>query len=501
MKKKKLGFIFNICTMCLAISAIAIGVYSLKQAQLNISGNLGFTMHNCMVAVEGVVKNVAVMDENGGSASMENIDVKKTIMGADSSTSNTLKLQDLYFCEFNDTNNPGTLKIYDLIFELTFTNVCDYDIKAEISKPSIDSSNISVYDYNTDSSKYASYTDFGSGTFATYIKAKGNIIVRFALHLNNSTAINNLVAFNMAFNFSEFNKSMLEIKKSATLTSSSGSDYAFVNAYPYYIEYGTKLVNGTETPITWHIIAKADSNNQMTNFSASSDLNNGKLKTTEKYFFISRDNLTNVDISYQNDYFKYSDSEAYLSVTNGKDIQDVKANDYANSVIRKFLNGETVYGKQVTMFNSGTYTKYNATSSISGSVYSKPSEVSDNFYKTYNLNNSIYNLITPRSLKELYTKMSNTSTVTDISQPTNINNADFTTTNDRFWLLSYNEVVTILTGTDYRKINTGPYWRLRSPNNNYGGVSVVVSTTGGYIVDSSTYQIYYNFGVRPAFML
>ena len=56
MKKKKLSFILNISTICLAIVAIVVGVYSLRQAKLNINGSVGFKAHNCLVTVTGKYK-------------------------------------------------------------------------------------------------------------------------------------------------------------------------------------------------------------------------------------------------------------------------------------------------------------------------------------------------------------------------------------------------------------------------------------------------------------
>ena len=51
MKKRKFSIWLNVVTICLSICAIAIGVYSIKTATLNINGTIGFTAHNCKVNI------------------------------------------------------------------------------------------------------------------------------------------------------------------------------------------------------------------------------------------------------------------------------------------------------------------------------------------------------------------------------------------------------------------------------------------------------------------
>ncbi len=64
MKKRKFNFIIDIAVLCLCVAAIAIGVYSAKQATLNVSGTIGFNAHDCEVAVSGVM-NAYTQNANG----------------------------------------------------------------------------------------------------------------------------------------------------------------------------------------------------------------------------------------------------------------------------------------------------------------------------------------------------------------------------------------------------------------------------------------------------
>ena len=63
MKKRKFIIWLNFVTICLSICAIAIGVYSIKTATLNVNGAIGFTAHNCKVSVLGDITG-AVNENN-----------------------------------------------------------------------------------------------------------------------------------------------------------------------------------------------------------------------------------------------------------------------------------------------------------------------------------------------------------------------------------------------------------------------------------------------------
>ena len=57
MKKRKFSMLLNIAVLCLCVAAIAIGVYSAKNASLNVTGTIGFTAHDCKVDVDISFKN------------------------------------------------------------------------------------------------------------------------------------------------------------------------------------------------------------------------------------------------------------------------------------------------------------------------------------------------------------------------------------------------------------------------------------------------------------
>ncbi|MDY2696211.1 MAG: hypothetical protein SOV27_03515, partial [Eubacteriales bacterium] len=68
MKKKKFNLLLEIATLCLCIAAIAIGVYSAKNASLNVSGTIGFEAHNVKATISAQIKGDGV---TGSTASAD----------------------------------------------------------------------------------------------------------------------------------------------------------------------------------------------------------------------------------------------------------------------------------------------------------------------------------------------------------------------------------------------------------------------------------------------
>ena len=107
MKKRKFSILLNVAVLCLCVAAIAFGVYSAKNASLNVTGTIGFQAHNCQVKVEGYITYAmrSVNDEwqevknsTGGSGSTAWSDTFSTgdaYLG--SSTVQTWNFGDIYF--------------------------------------------------------------------------------------------------------------------------------------------------------------------------------------------------------------------------------------------------------------------------------------------------------------------------------------------------------------------------------------------------------------------
>ena len=134
MKKKKLTLFANVAVLILCLCAIVVGVYSAKNANLNVSGTVGFNAHNCDVDVTVYIYgDSAVEDTSTAEASelgvVRSSSSKKQLGTAQvkGDTNKTISLGNFYFCDMtaDDTIAP----IY-IVFELTNQSMFDVDVSA-----------------------------------------------------------------------------------------------------------------------------------------------------------------------------------------------------------------------------------------------------------------------------------------------------------------------------------------------------------------------------------
>ena len=121
MKKRKFNILLNVAVLCMCVCAIAIGVYSAKQASLNVSGTIGFTAHNCDVKYTASVANVSDADGNviSETATPPNVTTQTEITDG-----TTWALGSLYF---DDLTNDTPLQI---ILTINLFNYSSFPIKA-----------------------------------------------------------------------------------------------------------------------------------------------------------------------------------------------------------------------------------------------------------------------------------------------------------------------------------------------------------------------------------
>ena len=119
MKKRKISFLLNICTICLAVVAIVIGVYSLKQAKLNIGGLVGFKAHNLEFTATGTIKG------HSNNINGEPITTEETL----SNGSDGLPvLGNRFFSDLVSSGKPGTI-----IVTIKITNNSSFNISAKVN--------------------------------------------------------------------------------------------------------------------------------------------------------------------------------------------------------------------------------------------------------------------------------------------------------------------------------------------------------------------------------
>ena len=476
MKKQKIGFILNIATICLALVAIVVGVYSLNQAKLNINGSLGFVAHNVKAnIVTSITGSVAE-----ANATYSKTDVFKP--SGDAGITLNGDTQNISFTRYFSDNGTVNNKPAPIKVSFAITNQSNFDIKVDVSTPTLPTG-------------VTMTTDKSSIKIAQ--NASGNITATF--YLDSASADFNATALTgLKLDLSQysFKKSDIPVKYKA--------DGLLSN---YYIEYGTGKVGSTTYPINWYIIGKYV-NKELTAL-GSDDLTvveantTYKMKDTITYAFMSENILTSGGgttsetkyVPFNNNVFQNSAGEYYSN-----EYSSVLANDYSISTVRAYLNGKTV--NTATDESTPNIWKPNTASDKATSL----NFFTQNTLKGNNETSDIYTLIQPRTLGDMYKKMSDSST--DLTLPTAVEGISGTDA-DAFWLLSFNEADTlgldtkrvgnILTpktgGIPSYNVSTDSWW-LRSP---LASSSAWFILSGGNFADRGVYEVL--CGVRPVFLI
>lgn len=157
MKKRKYSMLLNIAVLCLCVAAIAIGVYSAKNASLNVTGTIGFVAHDCKVEVYGKITGAVdssnnTITANTGTATVIFEESEGTGKLVTENTNNSWNIGDIYF---DDLNTSGDTIANDIVITLTLKNVSEfYDITATIIPNTPD---IIVEDVTFSSGNYSGY--------------------------------------------------------------------------------------------------------------------------------------------------------------------------------------------------------------------------------------------------------------------------------------------------------------------------------------------------------
>ncbi len=139
MKKRKFSILLNVAVLCLCVAAIAFGVYSAKNASLNVTGTIGFQAHNCQVKVEGYITYAmrSVNDEwqevknsTGGSGSTAWSDTFSTGDAyLSSSTVQTWNFGDIYFDDMASYQEAPTA----IMITIKISNYSKFPVGATLS--------------------------------------------------------------------------------------------------------------------------------------------------------------------------------------------------------------------------------------------------------------------------------------------------------------------------------------------------------------------------------
>ncbi len=513
MKKRKISFLLNICTICLAVVAIVIGVFSLQQAKLTVNGSLGFVAHNVNARVDAYMYGYS--ESAGGAPITEKQKVRLTpengLLIHDQTTNYSLNLgatdgtgsQTRYF------SNLGTSgKMEDIVVEITISNTSagttsPFNILANVDFANCVSPVESLKDkIVVDCDKSGAVLETTSGktqtTFTFKISLKQNTDGTYGDTALTSPSANNVqLQMNLeqtdTYTQSQLKTEAVAVKvftatEVSTINTGLSVSESYATKFPYYVEMGERDNNGK---VKWLIIGVSGADDTLTAlttedttaFSKGLMLNKTYVMLSEKILYT--ESIENFGMSFQNAYSNSNTTTpAYKNTKNDYSVQD-----YATSTIRCYLKGNTVQ-RACTLANS---------------VYS-PSGTEVNLMTTYNLeNDKMYNKIQERTLTSLYRDIGEFASGAG-KWPSDYSGTDENlkgTASDKLWLLSASEVSTLL-GTSYENLKTGTYggstssdtaWWSRSP---YYATAYAVRPYGDMQSVESAYIA--SRGVRPAFL-
>ncbi len=147
MKKRKFNILLNIAVLCMCVCAIAIGVYSAKKATLNVSGTIGFSAHDCEVAVSGVM-NAYTENANGTNDAVVKYFNKTEAEGGEANiiknggSSNTWNIGSVCF---DDLNVDKYHYVNDISFTFTITNNSAFYVDVTVDQKCINNDRIFIY--------------------------------------------------------------------------------------------------------------------------------------------------------------------------------------------------------------------------------------------------------------------------------------------------------------------------------------------------------------------
>ena len=146
MKKQKLTYLLYILALCICLSTMIAGVYSIKTKLFQTKGTIGFVLHSCKVNVVGTVTGAmrgeeygyAVVNDstytNQGTGNETWTDKFEKTTSGDAKNlltdSDSWNLGDIYFDDFNTSTSSSFL---DVQISFNIKNYSEFPIKASIT--------------------------------------------------------------------------------------------------------------------------------------------------------------------------------------------------------------------------------------------------------------------------------------------------------------------------------------------------------------------------------
>ena len=419
MKRKSLICIAILnCFLCLAI--LVFGVYSAVSVTLTLSGTISFTAYDKEVYINNVKVSNYIETDVGYKKQSKTLDSYSN-MYANPNTA-------------IDISNITVLKGETAEIAIDMMSVKSNYLKCNLSYNSLPAG-VSV----------ESTSVYLSKNVGESVNTGESKVYKIYITNTNSGSLS-LSDLNLKISFEE---------KTSILQHDATNQY-------YYVEMGTLPTSTGSEYIRWKYVSATGTSRYSYSSTAPTGLG---------YFILQSDTLIQKNGYYLNQCCFTNDInwDTYTHSQNG--WTNIKANDYATSTVRQYINGNKVYKHAKRVTGNGTF----------GEVPNTDGPYSD-MYTDFNIdpqNDIVYQKIIGRTLSDLYKNNldDESETLLDVSFP-DFTGADVVMTEsqvDKFWIMSSMEAKNMLgegewlSGGDLDWITQGSMcdsdtWMLRTTN-------------------------------------
>ena len=496
--KKKTRIIGSISALAISMAMLTCGVLAASQVSLDVTSTVSFEAKGVYVKVNGQIQKGASTGSLADAVDTTGTDYKyigysydavteQTETGTTATTfddtpagtasNGTMTAWSIGTIEFDETNKV-------IRYNFTFTNYSEFPVNATIK-------NYSTADGSTPALTTA-LAAFGDDVTAEESVTGGVIQIpalsgstpgtanyTITLTLNNfSSSLSQPIALNFEFTKLETIADYLTWVADDLDTTTANDGYWTLTMGDY-----------KGRPLVWRMVLKEEGNDvsNVLNYTQNTALSGS-------YYFLLDTYIEDVfACSFENNYTHSHISSNRLDQYKNK----VNVNDYAVSNIREYLTGVNVY-------RGCSERSYDRKPALATGQ-----EKEENFLDVFNITNSlVYNLIEGRSLSDLYSRMSGSTSVTAVEFDTDVRNGvtgvagiNPDTTKDKLWLLSSYEASKI-TRTQSSAADSGArswnakYW-LRSPHPSYTTDESYIDASGQSFITNA----FYTRCARPAFKI
>jgi hypothetical protein len=448
MTNLKMKLTSSILAFCMVFCVVVVGVFAVKNVSLDVGGTIAFNAKGINATIsKGLLENCSFATSSDANTKLRSITIDTT------RNETTIK----------NSSEYKSWSGLSLVFE-------DTDTEPSEDNPYIAKIKFTITNNSTNESEYILVNITISGG--------DSAIITSATPNNETIAPGETKDCEISFTITESISATLDFSVSFNMELYTPLYYQDTDGY-WYVNMGTATYNETANEtIKWKYVGYIADDGET--YVYSRDIADAQATKNRQAIFVQQTLVYLTSDSYEITYCNsYSDSTLCHTETG---LTNVKANDYSASNIRAFLNNEDGVLR---------YCSYDSSTKI----YS-PSGDSVKFSNVYGIdltNDEVYNKIQGRSLSSLYSNMyadGDDDMGGSVTEPSYTGYSS--TAEDKIWLLSYSEALTLLSEEGNKEWMTGDlirnpdengeiydFW-FRSPHPNYGECAYNIDCDGGW---------------------